>query len=808
MSPTRFLLRASCISNDYFQPGFGGRQEDLYSIRGMVVEMAEARGRVTIRPWRIGLVIDTSSPAEVRAAIAELSAVWGGMSMPILDQGCPIEDLKRAARAYDVDSLFATNAEGALGDLLTRPGWAWRGAGMWGPFGSDADEFFRKGLLQTRALVGPAATFVTPVWDADDPLDLALAAIWGLESQMKMSHGVVPLDVLLGQGVPDGTVLGAIGATMAQIALSGGASGRTSSGGIHVLRPRHAQDAVSFWNLRSYGSPVIGIPAEARPGLADLLLSPTLPITTWTRGDTGAAESVLQVFGLEHASAEVVAAIRAAAEREGAAVEARTVSSLPLFIFGGVETKFRRTVRVDFRPDARWVDVDLPTLPLADDPSANQYARGIVAAQLELQTVQGQDPRFTTVIPPHRQHSALLQNLPFLENVDHVRSSSSGLVLGVDASVQDVRAPFAYNVDVLRALFDDDSATADQTDVGKFQTRAAEKFGGPFSGIFSQPGVRAAVALAAGKPAGVTLPHLRGVVAQDRGGWPGSITERKTTPSDYAKRAVNELFHSGLFVPTLKVHCSHCRVESFVSADQLQPTMHCEFCGSAFNLALSHGLSRPEWRYRLAAHLRADQIEALLPALATTSLLQQFRFTPEPVALSLGFRIEISGRTIEADVAAYLPDPDWLIVLGEVKNANRIDENDVANLEYLRDRLKAVGVRCLLLFATLKDKFSVPELSVLRGLAERSGWATTHRGQSVADLPLVLTAKDLSRHFWDEGHPWHWKTDNNAGIFDKAQVSCERNLGLRAHEASRDADRPPFEFEWATDQPEPLDDQD
>ena len=45
-------------------------------------------------------------------------------------------------------------------------------------------------------------------------------------------------------------------------------------------------------------------------------------------------------------------------------------------------------------------------------------------------------------------------------------------------------------------------------------------------------------------------------------------------------------------------------------------------------------------------------------------------------------------------------------------------------------------------------------------------------------------------------------------IFDKAQVSCERNLGLRAHEASRDADRPPFEFEWATDQPEPLDDQD
>lgn len=774
----------------------------------MGVEMAEARGRVTIRPWRIGLVIDTSSPAEVRAAIADLSAVWGGMSMPILDQGWPIEDLKRAARAYDVDSLFARNAEGALEDLLTRPGWAWRGRGMWGPFGNDEDEFYRKGLLQTRALLEPVAAFVTPVWDGDDPLDLALAAIWGLGDQLKMSHEVVPLEVLLGQGVPDGTELGAIRATMAHTRMAGAAHGRIDSGGIHVLRPRHPEDAVSFWNLRSYGCPVIGIPAEDRPGLAGLQLSQALPITTWTRGGTGVAETVLQVFGLEHASDEVVAAIRGAAVREGATVEAGTVPPLPLFIFGGIETKFTRSVRVDFRPDARWVDVDLPSLPIADDPAANRYARGTVAAQLELQTVQGQDPRFTTVIPPHRQHSALLENLPFLENVDHVRSSYSGLVLGVDASVQDLRVPFAYNVDVLRVLFDDDAATADQTDAGKFQTRAAEKFGGPFSGIFSQPGVRAAVALAAGKPAGVTLPHLRSVVANQRGGWPGPISERQTTPSDYSKRAVNELFHGGLFVPTLKVHCSHCRVESFVSADQLQATMHCEFCGSAFNLALSHGLSQPEWRYRLAAHLRADQVEALLPALATTSLLQQLRLTSEPVALSLGFRIEIGGRTIEADVAAYLPEHEWLVVLGEVKNANRIDENDVANLEYLRDRLRAVGVRCLLLFATLKDKFSVPEVSALRGLAERSGWVRTHRGHSVVDLPMVLTARDLSCQYWDEQHPWHWRTDNYAGIFDKAMVSCERNLGLRAFEANRDADRPPFTFEWTSDEPERLADQD
>jgi hypothetical protein len=95
--------------------------------------MAEARGRVSIRPWRVGVLADTSSADAVREAIANLSCVWGGRYMPILDVSAPSEQLEQLGRQYDVDSLYADARDGPLGDLLRKPGWTWRGGGSWGP---------------------------------------------------------------------------------------------------------------------------------------------------------------------------------------------------------------------------------------------------------------------------------------------------------------------------------------------------------------------------------------------------------------------------------------------------------------------------------------------------------------------------------------------------------------------------------------------------------------------------------------------------------------------------------------------------
>lgn len=760
----------------------------------MANEMAEARVRVTLRPWRVGLLVDTYSHAAVREAIANFSSVWGGAYMPILDAGAPVAQIEAVAGAFDVDSLYSESAEGPLADFLKAPGWSWRGRGEHGPFGSALDGAYRRGLLPARALLDPALDVALPTWDPLDPADLALAAIWGIAGDLQEHGQSIPIKDLLTSSSAPRRLVGAIRATGLHLGLRS-FRGEGIDDGLFVLHSDHPEDVVAFWNSRAYGNRVVAIPAHGDPEVVSALLSGPLPDREITYSG-GKSKRVLRVIGLDHASADVARLINGAAERDGLSVDNDRPLLGPHFLFPGLDTPFSRANRVEFRPAAQWLDVVLPSLPLVEDATSYPFARGCVAAEVKVRGVQGQDPRFTSQAPPHRNLGAVLdRRVPFMDGVEHARAGFEGLVLGIDAGTEDLRVPFLYSVEVMRLLFGDESSTAEQSDVGKFQTRAAEKFGGPYSGVFSQPGIRAAVALAADHPAGVTLEHLRELVKRDRGGWPDAVMEANTSPRDYAIRSVNYLLHSGIFVPILKVHCSHCRVETHVAADELASTMRCEFCGESYNLALSHGLAKPEWRYRLAGHLRADQISPLLPVLATTSLLQQLRQDEDPSPLVLGFKIAIEGREVEVDIATYVRAEQRTAVLGEVKTGSWIDGNDIDNLGFLQHRLRAQGIRSLLLFVTLKDRFSPEEVALLRDAVDRATHVETSRGQDVPNVPLVLTGPDLSHHYWDKNHPWRW--DNAyAGLFGTAIESCKRNLGLIDYVHDSDIDGRDFTFQW------------
>lgn len=716
--------------------------------------------------------------------------------MPIFDKNTGIEELEKLGEMFDVDSMYADTTEGPLGEFLRKPGWAWRGGGPWGPFGEEREEGFRKGLLPLGEVLDPLIKLVQPVWSPEDPADLVLSALWGLPDKMGAQYTRLPLSEFLSQRDLDTSERGVLAKSMVHTDAGTHIHHRGIGDGIFILRPDVTEDIVAFWNARAFGSNVVGVPSEGDPDLINFLLSQPLPSHRVTRGGEDSEREVVYVVGGDNASPEVMKAIETVAHTNEMTVQAGHPEAMASFVFEELNTDFTKTVRVDFRPEAHGIDVDLPRVPLMGSPSRS-FMRGIVAAEVKLREVRGQDPRFTAQIPPYRRQAALLENHRQLHGIDHVRSRYDGVVFGLDATSEDLRFPFVYSQEVLSLLFDSKTAKVSQSDVGKFQTRAAERFGGPYSGTFIQSGVRAAVMLAAGKATGISLPHLRDAVEKNRGNWPHPVLDRDMSSQEYANRAVNNLFHSGLFVPTLKVHCSHCRVESYVSVEGLGPSMNCEFCGQTYNLALSHSLTRPEWRYRLAAHLRADQIEALLPALATTSVLQQLRHAEDLPPLVLGFQITLEGRTVEADIATYLAEREWLAVLGEVKTANRIDAKDIANLEFLRTKLREKNVRCLLIFATLKAELSPEERQDLRGLVERSTMIKTSSGQSSPSLPLVLTGPDLSHNYWDEDHPWRWEKRSYNGIFDTALISCERNLGLISHKYNEDPDGAEFAFEWA-----------
>lgn len=752
-----------------------------------------------LRPWRVGLLVDTNSAAAVRAAIRDMSSVWGGYHMPIFDKNHSVEQLKHLGRLYNVDSLYAEEANNELREFLRSAGWTWGFGGPWGPFRDDAG--YRKGPVLSRSLRPSVSNPLMVTWDDDDELDLFYAAQFGLpnihaskasDSQVVTSPPVTIANLLDDLPANAGPV-GIIENTRAMVTVSARQALQSLSG-IYVVRVDHPQDVVEFWNRRSYGVPIVAVPSRGSKELVRYLMQ-TYKQEANDRTEGGShTKRMLRVWGFVDAEPTIASTIDAEAERLGRTISHQDRDNDLGIAFPGLQTQYVRSVHIDFPTTARWINISLPELPLRYE--GLPLGLGIVAADVEIHSVTGLDPRLTASLPPFRRHSALLDT--HRDDTDHARVTSEGVVFGIQVDRNHVQLPFVYNLDAIRLIFDDAELAVDQSNEGKFQTRAAEILGGAFTGLLNQPGIRAAILEASRKTGGVTLQQLRHTVKRNLGEWPDPLYGRNLDPTEYAKRQVNYLLHSGLFVPMMDIHCTHCRVDSQASPSDLDSVLKCEFCGENFRLALSLSLSKSAWRYRLASHLGAEKVYAILPVIATASLLQQLRVAEAPpLNHVLGMKLKFQNmEEIEVDIAAYVPDQTWAAVVGEIKSGNRIDSNDIENLETIQARLHQKQVPCILLFSTLKEEFSPIELDLLRKHVERSRPITTVFGVVVPALPLVLTERDLSLPWSHDAHPWRWGDPDPSipGLFQTAIESCRKNLGLADYHFS--ADRQSMTFEW------------
>jgi hypothetical protein len=718
-----------------------------------------------MRPWRVGLLIDVADPAAVRLAIHSLSRVWGGVYLPILDIGASLTDLQKAARIYNLDSLWAENPEGELREMLRVAGYFWRGGGPWAPF-ARGEGSFRRGLVSADVMGGVVDR--GSGWDQTTASDLTYAAYFGIGDETPIEGIVTPSRV--------------VDATRVHLRPSLSYVDPIPQG-LFVVRPNQPTDAVWYWNARAFGGNAYAFASED----ADFNRHPIYDLTTngipqpsqpQFENKPTVPSNQLQLWGATDLSDEQRERIRAWADHR----EIELVS-LPREAVGegawfpGFDAPASRSFRHEIEPTASTFAIELPRLPVVD---AAAHFQGVVAAEIEIHEDTKLDPRLSLAFPPHRRHAALLERaLAF--GADHVRVSGGGPVISVQVTDDSVTLPTASNLEVMRLLFDDESVRVDQSDEGKFQSRAAEMLGGPFSGALTQPALRAAIERTAAKTAGITFEELKGTVAKNRGAWPDKLQSHWMTPDRYVTSVVRPLLNSGLLVPMLDAQCTSCRVVSRVHPKDLDAEIVCDFCGERFNLALALALAKPTWRYRLAGQLGAERVRAMLPALAALSTLGQLNMVEGPrLSHVLGLEVAVENHPrVEVDVAAILHEDSWTVVLGEVKNANRIDENDAQNLGRLQAHLLAKDVVCIVMFATLKDEFGPDEKAAIRALVEARNWSATVRSTTWPVLPLLFTAGDLSVPWGDEQHPWRWpRAGSGSGILGTALESCKRHLGL------------------------------
>lgn len=713
---------------------------------------ATIRGRVTFRPWRVGLLVNVDSETEVRHAISSLTAVWGGFSMPILDRKAEGDEILRAAQQYDVDSLYAPDASKELQALLRDSGYSWLGPLDRAPFHPGGD-LYRESLLRPDS-VQPDGT-IRP-WRGPVAHDLIVDAHLGHDS------GTEP------RTRP-------IAATRRRLQLSRSYVNPLPRG-LCVVRSSSVSDVAWFWNSRALSGDSYPL-ADDAPTFNEAILaeveSDGIPVAAHP-GKAQDSHHVLDVWGFDDLRPAQRRDLEAWAERLEIELKGRDRSHSHLRCwFSGFERVATSLYRVETSRTAQEIHVSTPSFPLAE----RSIGPGIVAAEINFHGTIGLDPRMTPSVPPYRQHSSLL-NRALARHAHQVRVSKAGPVFGVQANQDEIGVPLVYNLVVMEKLFDACAEKVSQSNEGQFQMRAAEMFGGAMSDALSQPGIRAAINRVADSPVGITLDEIRQIIDGNRGEWPDAILRGETSPKEYVQRQTGALLNSGLLIPTLDVECAHCRVVSRVDPDDLATNVHCEFCGEESRLALSLSMAKPRWRYRLAAHVLPEKIRAFLPVMAAASVLGSMQHVEGPPPSHVfGLTISLRGkRPVEVDIATILHEDSWTVVLGEVKGYHDIDANDVSNLLSLQGNLIANGIPCAILFATLKDEFSEKEKEHIQRAVDRETRVTTRRGQSLPFMPLLLTNRDMSVHQMHEDHPWRWGEPGD-GIFGIAVESCRRNLG-------------------------------
>lgn len=217
-----------------------------------------------------------------------------------------------------------------------------------------------------------------------------------------------------------------------------------------------------------------------------------------------------------------------------------------------------------------------------------------------------------------------------------------------------------------------------------------------------------------------------------------------TTPAG----VMTYLLESGVFRPGLELRCPECQLRPIIEADLVSTDVTCPLCGARFPLAPR--IRRAKWVFQLSGVFRREGgPEGAVPSLlAMGEILRSGDVFQRNVMLS-AHELVMPDRQCESDFV-YLELDRYgrpSICIGECKDHDQIDAEDVFNLNSVRTRLRESGTECYVAFSTLRDFFSPEELDLFRELSVRFKEekpvrrAMNEPAQSAP--PILFTAREL-----------------------------------------------------------------
>ena len=740
---------------------------------------ASISGHVTVRPVRLGLIIE-ANPTDLLSAITTATGYWGGVTWPVIPYSGDIDTCCDFAETADVDALVALcPVESAL-EAARRDGFAWAG-GHESPFLDDAFARDTRPIELASLLrgVSDGAPCSQVVWAPDHPLASILACAYGYLGESPLPEERQEIVRLASQ-----VDLGADGPLPLPLtpphllrctARDVRTSDRWSQSGFVVVDPESTDDLIAFWNIRAAGNAVLPWPLRnsefVAGAAADLIaqLASAAPrehepwqVTVWARGR--AVPDDLQALLSAHDAAVGIA-------------EMDHVRLIADSRWPHADTEHSRRFDLELDDDASSARITLPSLPFAG--GVQWYQRvGHVVADIHVST-QFRLPRgYRVTAPPVRWLAPALAVMPGpLEPM--VRPLVGGVAKAVDGSSEDLTLWFVSSEALVTRVMQRASLSPTPGNGRRLMARLIEMLGGLPAVDANQPAVRAVLDSASRSPYGKPVGALAQEIRKSASGWDLSVGFRG---DDYAARVLSNLTHAGMLAPALRFDCLACGSANALPGDLVRDSLRCQLCREERPLAMYLAARRKlVWHLTFPRHLSIEQLRETFPVMASIAVVQDRHNKLEAPHLVLSTQLMVGGMSCEIDFAAFT-DIHGLpaVIIGETKaNRGEIDAEDVKHLKAVQSAIRAVGVDCYVLIAKLAHTLTTEETVHIRSLCDGPLWHVTWpKGMSELPVcPIVFLHDDLSVHTFDDRHPWRLARELPT-LAALAEASCRRNLGL------------------------------
>jgi len=195
------------------------------------------------------------------------------------------------------------------------------------------------------------------------------------------------------------------------------------------------------------------------------------------------------------------------------------------------------------------------------------------------------------------------------------------------------------------------------------------------------------------------------------------------------KDVFDYLLSHNIFRPWLEMECKECWLKNWLSLRNIDENWICEYCGHEDMIAM-HLWWRNEWKFRLSWLFSKDNNqEWAIPVILT--LLTFDDILKNNFIHGLSLNLDYWGANkCETDIVI-INQEEWLwmvmnnkitieVWIGEIKTKSNIEENDINNLKYVREKLIEQWFTPYLIFAKTSDTFTEEEIIMFKKLKDEN----------------------------------------------------------------------------------------